>query len=68
MVALVRALNNDFIAVGGICARVNELFATWKARIEYRRELEELTIHDMQDIGIDQADVIHEASKPFWIA
>jgi len=68
MATLVRALNNDFIDFSGFFARVNEMFVTWKARAEYRRELADLSIHDMQDIGIDQTDVIHESAKPFWIA
>jgi len=68
MAVLVRALNNDFIDFSGIFARMSEMFAIWKARAEYRRELADLSIHDMQDIGVDQADVIHETAKPFWVA
>jgi uncharacterized protein YjiS (DUF1127 family) len=38
----------------------------WKKRIQYRRELAELSFREIQDIGLDQADIDHEVAKPFW--
>lgn len=68
MVAFVRALNNDFIAGNGFLARFGEILATWKARADYRRELAELNFRDIQDIGLDDAEVAREIAKPFWVA
>jgi len=68
MAAFVRALNNDFAGYNGFFAKMGEVFATWKARADYRRELAELSFRDIQDIGLDQAEVTRELAKPFWAA
>jgi len=68
MAAFVRTLTNDFVGFNGFFARLSEVFATWTARADYRRELAELTFRDIQDIGLDQAEVTRELAKPFWVA
>lgn len=67
MVAAVRALNNDFAGLNGFFARLSEIVATWKARSEYRRELAQISFHEIQDLGVDQAALDHELAKPFWV-
>lgn len=68
MAALVRALNNDFVAANGFFARLANSVETFKARAAYRRELGELSFRDIQDIGLDQAQIDAEIAKPFWQA
>jgi uncharacterized protein YjiS (DUF1127 family) len=38
----------------------------WTERAGQRRELEELNDHMLRDIGLSRADVMAEATKPFW--
>lgn len=38
----------------------------WNKRVEARRELAELSFRDIQDIGLDQAEIDREIAKPFW--
>jgi uncharacterized protein YjiS (DUF1127 family) len=68
MVALVRALNNDFAIFNGFFASLNEMVEVYKARMAYRQELAGLSFREIQDIGLDQAAVDQEAAKLFWQA
>jgi len=45
---------------------VMHLVQDWNERSCQRRELEQLSIYQLKDIGISKEDAIHEASKPFW--
>lgn len=45
-----------------------ELVELWTARASQRRALRQLPEHVIHDIALSQADVEHEASKPFWQA
>lgn len=40
----------------------------WQARIDERRELAGIDERLLKDAGITRADVMQEASKPFWRA
>ena len=42
--------------------------ALWADRVRQRRALASLTVEALKDIGIDPADAMQEAAKPFWIA
>ena len=42
--------------------------ALWVDRVRQRRALASLTVEALKDIGIDPADAMQEAAKPFWIA
>lgn len=52
-------------------ARSSSLFATvalWADRVSQRRALASLTVEALKDVGIDPADAMQEAAKPFWVA
>jgi len=66
-----REINSPIVAQGffaGAVADIRANFAVWRERIALRRELAELSFRDIQEIGLDQAEVDREASKPFWRA
>ena len=46
--------------------RAAELLLTWQERAQQRHELETLNDHMLRDIGLTRADVMAEATKPFW--
>jgi uncharacterized protein YjiS (DUF1127 family) len=46
--------------------RAADLLLTWQQRARDRRQLESLSDHMLRDIGLSRADVLAEASKPFW--
>jgi uncharacterized protein YjiS (DUF1127 family) len=68
MAALVRALTNGQNVFAVAAEKMVGTFGTWQQRIEARNELAELTLRDIQDIGLDQAEVEREIAKPFWRA
>jgi uncharacterized protein YjiS (DUF1127 family) len=43
-----------------------DLLLTWHARARQRRQLLSLSDHMLRDLGLTRADVMAEASKPFW--
>jgi uncharacterized protein YjiS (DUF1127 family) len=43
-----------------------ELLLVWNQRARERRQLECLSDHMLRDIGLSRADVMAEATKPFW--
>jgi uncharacterized protein YjiS (DUF1127 family) len=49
-------------AVRNAIARLN----LWRERTRQRRQLLELPPRLLRDIGIDRADALREARKPFW--
>jgi uncharacterized protein YjiS (DUF1127 family) len=67
MAALTRALVADN-GLATLFAGVAATFKAWNQRLEARRELAELSFREIQDIGIDQAELDHEIAKPFWRA
>jgi len=46
--------------------RVVNTLVVWNKRVEVRRELAELSFREIQDIGLDQAEIDIEIAKPFW--
>lgn len=42
------------------------LVLTWHERARQRRHLQSLSDHMLRDLGLTRADVLAEASKPFW--
>jgi uncharacterized protein YjiS (DUF1127 family) len=51
-------------------ARPSSILATvalWADRVSQRRALAALTVEALKDIGIDPADAMQEAAKPFWV-
>jgi uncharacterized protein YjiS (DUF1127 family) len=42
------------------------LLLVWHERARQRRQLETLSDHMLRDIGLSRADVLAEATKPFW--
>ena len=46
--------------------RAVTLLLTWQQRARDRRQLQSLSDHMLRDIGLSRADVLAEASKPFW--
>jgi uncharacterized protein YjiS (DUF1127 family) len=43
-----------------------DLVLTWHERARQRRHLQSLSDHMLRDLGLTRADVLAEASKPFW--
>jgi uncharacterized protein YjiS (DUF1127 family) len=46
--------------------RAADLLLTWQERAQQRHQLETLNDHMLRDIGLTRADVMAEATKPFW--
>jgi uncharacterized protein YjiS (DUF1127 family) len=46
--------------------RAVDLVLIWHERARQRRHLESLNDRMLRDIGLTRADVLAEASKPFW--
>ncbi len=40
----------------------------WSARAQQRRDLANLTAHELADIGVKREDALFESRKPFWQA
>lgn len=53
--------------VSALC-RIHVLMSAWHERTRERRELAGMPEYVLKDIGISEADVYHEARKPFWRA
>lgn len=68
MAALARALIGEQTVLGSLLGKLTTTFKVWDERVQARRELAELTFRDIQDIGLDQAEVDREIAKPFWVA
>jgi len=51
-----------------LALRALAMVRTWRARDRFRRELAARSDHELQDIGVCQADIADEVSKPFWRA
>ena len=49
-----------------ILARLLAATMRWVARVRSRRELSELTPHQLRDVGLDVDMVRQEIAKPFW--
>lgn len=47
---------------------VTRFLATAMHRLQSRRELRELDARLLADIGLDRAEALEEARKPFWQA
>ena len=47
-------------------SRVLNALYRWQERIDERRELDRIDERLLKDAGISRADVMREASKPFW--
>ena len=62
-----RSTQSPSKAAGLLLAALDTL-ELWNARHRQRRALRELPEFAMRDLGISQADVDAEASKPFWQA
>jgi uncharacterized protein YjiS (DUF1127 family) len=48
--------------------KVKACFAEWRHRARSRRELANLSVTELLDIGLTRTDACHETSKPFWMA
>ena len=49
-------------------SRLLNYLCLWQERIDERRELDRIDERLLKDAGISRADVLREASKPFWRA
>jgi uncharacterized protein YjiS (DUF1127 family) len=48
--------------------RMVEQFYIWQRRTIDRHHLRQLNDRTLVDIGLDRADIVREAKKPFWQA
>jgi uncharacterized protein YjiS (DUF1127 family) len=46
--------------------RARGIIRTWRSRAASRRQLCELSEHELKDIGLTRAEAASEAAKPFW--
>jgi uncharacterized protein YjiS (DUF1127 family) len=68
MAALARALTGGQNVFAVAAEKVVGTLSVWQKRIDARNELAELTLREIQDIGLDQAEIEREIAKPFWRA
>jgi uncharacterized protein YjiS (DUF1127 family) len=54
--------------LAGTFAAFNDIFATWRRRSRERRELLDLDLRTIRDLGTTPQAVQFEANKPFWRA
>lgn len=52
----------------GVFAKLSGAFHVWRKRQHDRRQLAELTVRDLHDVGLSWSDIAYEAEKPFWRA
>jgi uncharacterized protein YjiS (DUF1127 family) len=52
----------------GLLAKLSETFHVWRQRQIDRRQLAQLSDHDLHDVGLSWSDIALEAEKPFWRA
>lgn len=50
----------------GTLARLGRTLTSWEVRFHRRRELARLDERILRDIGLSRAEVMAEATKPFW--
>lgn len=46
--------------------RIVDTLILWQERARQRHHLAALDLHQLKDIGVNQADAWQEANKPFW--
>jgi len=51
-----------------VVSRIVGLLLVWQGRSRERQILAGLDSRMLKDIGLDRADVVREADKPFWRA
>ena len=51
---------------GGAFASFRRNVGLWLQRVRQRRQLQELSDHLLDDVGLLRADIDKEAEKPFW--
>ena len=59
-------VNNSLPQSTGLIRRWVIVLGVWRERARQRRALMQLDDRMRKDIGVSQADVMHEVSKPFW--
>ena len=47
-------------------AQLVKLLNTWYQRSRQRQQLAQLSVRQLDDIGLDRATALAEAAKPFW--
>ena len=47
-------------------AQLLTLLNTWYQRSRQRQQLAQLSVRQLDDIGLDRATALAEAAKPFW--
>ena len=52
--------------LAGTFTAFQQIFATWRQRAHARRELAQLDLHSLRDLGLTAGQVMFEANKPFW--
>ncbi len=52
--------------LSSLALRIGLTVAEWRKRINFRRELEKLSDHDLRDMGLFRSDVNIELRNPFW--
>ena len=60
--------SNPVIESHGIIAATRQTIELWKQRSRGRRALRHLSLHHLQDIGVNHDEAVGEADKSFWRA
>ncbi len=55
-----------YLSDGSFHRRLGRTLALWGARWRQRRQLAELDVRALNDMGIDPADAWREGHMPFW--
>ncbi len=58
--------HNALEIVKNAATRMFDALLVWQARANERRHLAEMDPRILADIGLNRADALKEASKPFW--
>lgn len=56
------ALDRAAPSIRTLLARTGTAMAVWRQR----RQLDALNAHMRRDIGLNDVEIMHEASRPFW--
>jgi len=64
---IVRALMTQLRNVGEFPVNLLKIAYIWQGRADQRRQLEELTAHQLRDMGISREAARREYTKPFWL-
>jgi uncharacterized protein YjiS (DUF1127 family) len=61
------AIRSGSLSLTAVARQVLAVLVRWQARASERRHLADLDRRMRRDIGLPEAEIRREASKPFWL-